>query len=351
MPTTAMAAPAGGAHLAPPAIPAGERVDPQALATLAGEVAHRQAAPNTRRAYAAAYRQLAAMLTLQLGRPPRREDLTAEAVRRYRDHLEQAGRDPTTIANRLSAFRQLAAAVRADPACRQVRAQRADPDQPRALDPADYERLLAMPDGRRRAGRRDRAVLLLLGDAGLRRAEAARLDVDDVYPARRQPDGRLRHAIAGGRANQTDWVVRVRHSKRGRTREVPLSRRTLEAIRAWVDVRPAARSPRLLVSLPRGRHHPAQPLSPAAVGDIVKRHAATAGLPTEQRTAHVLRHTFCTALAERDVALEVIAKLAGHADVRTAARYVKVSQDRCHTAIDRTFNPHPPLLASPAAEP
>jgi hypothetical protein len=33
-----------------------------------------------------------------------------------------------------------------------------------------------MPDGRRRAGRRDRAMLLV-GDAGLRRAEAARFEV------------------------------------------------------------------------------------------------------------------------------------------------------------------------------
>jgi hypothetical protein len=120
MPTTAIAtAPAGSAT------PPGERVDPQALATLAAEVAHRQAAPNTRRAYAAAYRQLAALLTLQPGRPPRRKDLTPEAVRRYSDHLEHLGRDPATIANRQSAVRQLTVAGGADPACRLVRAQRA----------------------------------------------------------------------------------------------------------------------------------------------------------------------------------------------------------------------------------
>jgi membrane protein len=72
------------------------------------------------------------------------------------------------------------------------------------------------------------------------------------------------------------------------------------------------------------------PLAPGAIGKIVARHAAAADLPPALRTPHVLRHTFCTAIAER-AGLDVAAELAGHADVRTSKRYVTVTARRTQT--------------------
>jgi len=69
-------------------------------------------------------------------------------------------------------------------------------------------------------------------------------------------------------------------------------------------------------------------ISAGAVGDIVAKHAAAAGVREDRRTAHALRHTFCTMLAERGVALEAISALAGHVDVRTTQIYVDVSDQR-----------------------
>ena len=57
-----------------------------------------------------------------------------------------------------------------------------------------------------------------------------------------------------------------------------------------------------------------EPLSGGAVGDIVAKHAAAAAVRDDRRTAHALRHTFCTMLAEPGVAMEVIRALAGHVD-------------------------------------
>ena len=48
----------------------------------------------------------------------------------------------------------------------------------------------------------------------------------------------------------------------------------------------------------------------------------------DRRTAHSLRHTFCTMLAERRVAMEVIRALAGHVDIRTTQIYVDVTDPR-----------------------
>jgi integrase len=62
-----------------------------------------------------------------------------------------------------------------------------------------------------------------------------------------------------------------------------------------------------------------------------------AGVPPDRRTAHALRHTFCTAVAARSN-LEIVSRLAGHADVRTSARYVDVTDARVSAAISDSFD-------------
>jgi site-specific recombinase XerD len=58
-----------------------------------------------------------------------------------------------------------------------------------------FARLLKMPDRRTRQGKRDLALLHLLGSAGLRRSEAAALVLGDVDERRRAADPRLRQVI------------------------------------------------------------------------------------------------------------------------------------------------------------
>jgi site-specific recombinase XerD len=106
-------------------------------------------------------------------------------VRTYRDHLERVGRSPATIAKHLSALRTLADALSADPAVRQVRAASVARGEPRALTLDEFERLLRMPDRRTRQGKRDLALLHLLGSAGLRRAEACALRIGAVDERKR----------------------------------------------------------------------------------------------------------------------------------------------------------------------
>jgi site-specific recombinase XerD len=144
----------------------GELLDPAGLVTRAAEVAARQRSPETRRTYAAVYRSSCAFL----GPDATAEDLTPEKVHSYRDRLERAGRAPATIAKHLSALRQLAQALDADPAIRTVRSQSVARGEPRALSGDEFARLLRMPNRRAREGKRDRALLHLLGSAGLRRA-------------------------------------------------------------------------------------------------------------------------------------------------------------------------------------
>ena len=108
----------------------GEVVSSDALAATAAEVAARQRSPETRRTYAAVYRTFCA---------------------------------------------GLAATVGAHADVRTVRSASVARGERRALSHDEFARLLRMPDRRTRQGKRDLALLHLLGSAGLRRSEAPSL--------------------------------------------------------------------------------------------------------------------------------------------------------------------------------
>jgi integrase/recombinase XerD len=310
--------------------------DEQALA-----IAGMAASPNTRRAYATAYRSFADFLRVRYGEASK-DTVTIASVAAWRDELSAQGLAPSSVAQRVSAVRRLAATLGADPLVQQVRCTHVQRGEPRALSDVELDRLLRQPDRRTTIGVRDRAILELLARAGLRRAELARLTLADIQERGRQPDARRRTAIAPGRALQTRLEVVVRASKRGRTRTVPVHADAHDALARWYASRPASASDALFVSMRHRRSAHPEAISASAVGDIVLKHAAGAGVREDRRTAHALRHTFCTMLAERDVALEVIRELAGHVDVRTTQIYVDVSDQRKSdgiAALERATHP------------
>jgi integrase/recombinase XerD len=308
---------------------------PDSLLQAGEAVARRASAPATRVTYASAYRAFAVFLTARLGRTSRPGDLTEAAVAEYRDTLEQAGRAGATVVKQLCALRRLAAALRdagADPSVDRVRANGDARRARRALTRAEFERLLAIPDRRTHRGRRDLAILLLLGASGLRRSEVCALRYEDLEPLGRHPSPDRCAAIA----ERSEWMAHVRQPERGRARAVDLSAATIDALRAWTQARPHCDSDHVFVSLARNR--PPAALAPRAINTLVAAYAAKAGLPENRCSPHVLRHTFCGLLADRGHGLEVIAELAGHADLRTAKGYVHVSVGRRAAAVHDTFS-------------
>ena len=270
------------------------------------------------------------------------QTFTVDAVAAWRNHLHAEGLAPSSVAQRVCAVRRLATATGADPLVAQVRCTQVQHERPKALSDHELSALLARPDLRTTIGARDRAILELLARAGLRRSELARLTLTDVQERGRQPDARRRAAIAQSRGEQTPLELVVRGSKRGRTRTIPLHAHAHDALRRWYAARPAAATDALFVSLRTRQSAMPEALSANAVGDVVAKHAATAEVREDRRTAHALRHTFCTMLAERDVALEVIRELAGHVDVRTTQIYVDVSDQRKNdgiAALERGWHP------------
>jgi site-specific recombinase XerD len=156
---------------------------------------------------------------------------------------------------------------------------------------------------------RDTALLELLYGSGLRVAEAAALDVDEVDL---------------GRGRVVVW------GKGGKQRTVPLSDPAVAALGRWLQDGRAAmvtgQTPAAAVFLnARGRR-----MTPRDARRIVDRRSAA---PTHP---HALRHSFATHLLDGGADLRIVQELLGHADVATTQRYTHVSKERLRTVFDAT---------------
>jgi integrase/recombinase XerD len=172
---------------------------------------------------------------------------------------------------------------------------------PKVLRKADVERLLTCE----RLDTRDRALLLLMLDAGLRLAEVSRLQRGDI--------------------NLDEECIKVQ-GKGGKERIVPIGDRLLDALEHWIYSE---------VGFPTDPLFPGYTevgLQPRAIGEAIYRIGREAGLK-QRLSPHMLRHTFATRLLRRGVNLRVIQELLGHANLATTQIYTHVVQDDLQMAI------------------
>ncbi|WP_019630622.1 tyrosine recombinase [Actinomadura atramentaria] len=197
----------------------------------------------------------------------------------------------------------------ADPA-REVRPPAPPRRLPKAIPPADVERLLACAQAAAESGGpadaarglRDRALLELLYGSGARISEAVGLDVDDL--------------------DLDEGFARIR-GKGGKTRIVPVgdyARRAAEAylVRARPGLARAGRGgPALFLNARGGR------LSRQGAWMVLRAAAERAGL--SDVSPHTLRHSFATHLLDGGADVRVVQELLGHASVTTTQVYTLVT--------------------------
>jgi site-specific recombinase XerD len=161
--------------------------------------------------------------------------------------------------------------------------------------------LIDAPDRQRWEGRRDRALLVLALQTGLRVSELIGLDCADVLLG------------AGGH---------VRCEGKGRKqRAVPLTAAAQKVLRTWLAER-AGRAADPLFPTRTGRR-----LSPDAIERLVGIHGAIAAkecpsLQAKNLHPHVLRHTCAMSLLQAGVDVAAIALWLGHADMRSTDAYI-----------------------------
>jgi len=183
---------------------------------------------------------------------------------------------------------------------------------PQLLSRAEIDRLLAAPDPRTPAGRRDRAMLELLYATGLRVSELCGLEVNDVHLETR---------------------MLVARGKGSKERLVPVGAPAAEALRAYLSTAREAllrgRRSRDLFVTPRGRR-----MSRQAFWKLLSRHALGAGI-ARRISPHQLRHSFATHLLEGGADLRAVQAMLGHADVATTQIYTHVERGQVRRLYER----------------
>lgn len=175
--------------------------------------------------------------------------------------------------------------------------------------------LVAAPDLTTWYGRRDRALLMLATQTGLRVSELTGLRIRDVS---------LGHGAH----------VRC-HGKGRKDRATPLRSDTVNVVSAWIDEQEDGDDAPLFPSNRGG------PLSRDAVERLVARHCRTAAnaCPTftdKNITPHSLRHTAAMALLQQGVGCTVIALWLGHESVETTQIYLHADLRIKERAMEQT---------------
>jgi integrase/recombinase XerD len=149
---------------------------------------------------------------------------------------------------------------------------------------------------------RDRLILSILADCGLRNSEVCTLDTTDIVRRDRQA------------------FLRV-HGKGARERLVPLPPALLRGLERYErHVRPAdARSKRLFVGLRRGRSGDYEPLTRSGLLQLVRSAAKRADIGKSVH-AHLLRHSFVTNALRGGMNPMMVAQIAGHSSLRMIER-------------------------------
>jgi integrase/recombinase XerD len=286
----------------------------------------RQASPHTVSAYKTSFSLLLRFARDRLGKAPSHillDELDAPLIASFLHHLEVERKNSVRTRNaRLAAihsfFHYIAVLVpdHADQVKRvlDIPHKRFDRRLVDFLSRAEFEALLAAPDRKTWIGRRDHTLLLVAIQSGLRASELAHLRIDQI--------------VSG-------TCAYIRCTGKGRKeRCTPLTRQTMDALRAWLKERGGDPEDAVFPSYRRGA------LSLDAVEKIVTRYTATAAktcpsLRYKRVTPHVLRHTAAMQLRYAGVDLSVIALWLGHESIDTTQIYLDADLASREAAVSR----------------
>ena len=225
---------------------------------------------------------------------------------------EQEGAASSTIRRRLAAlsslFKHLVrhGAVGRNPVADVARpAINREEGSTAAFSRTQARRLLDAPAADTLAGLRDRAILAVGLQVGLRRAEIAGLTVGDLHQNRGLDALRLTR-------------------KGGRRDALAINPQAAARIRAYLDKAGHGEDREGWLFRPlKGNakaYNPMARMDPDAIDRVLRKHAASIGLKTGY-SAHSMRATFITTALENGAQLEDVQKAAGHRDPSTTKLY------------------------------
>lgn len=295
-------------------------------------IAQMLASVNTVASYRDTFRMLLSFATRQLGKLPTDmlvTDIDADLVAKFLVFIEdERGNSVRTRNLRRTAIRSFFQYVSVcEPAllhhCQQILAIPPKRFERRIVDFLERDEcaaLAAAPDIATRFGRRDRAMLLVMMQTGVRVSELIGLTVADAV----LEPGVQAHIFCQGKGRKH--------------RTTPLRDDVKQALQQWLNECPGAPHRPLFVSSRGGA------FSRDGIERIVRKHAAVAAetcpsILGKRVSPHSLRHSAAMELLRNGCGCTIIALWLGHESVETTQRYLHADLQIKKEAMDRT-RPH-----------
>jgi site-specific recombinase XerD len=290
-------------------------------------IAQRRVSPHTIASYRDTFRLLLKFSQKEVGKSPSKlgiTDLSAALIGAFLDDIEKNRANSSRSRNlRLTAIRSFFryAALECPENSASIQRVLAIPPKRQSSRLVDFltrpeiDALLEVPDQKTWLGRRDRVLLLFAIQTGLRLSELIGLRQGDICLER---------------------GAHVRCEGKGRKQRcTPLTRTTVNALKAWVREEGKGETKILFPSVRGGR------LSHDSVQYLVSKYAKSAArscatLRKKRVTPHVLRHTTAMELLQAGVDRSVIALWLGHESVETTQIYLDANLALKEDALKKT---------------
>ena len=243
-------------------------------------------------------------------------------IREYLAKLYREKRKKTSIARKLATLRTFfkflcrEQVLEMNPA-RLVSSPRLEKKLPKVLSVDDVVRFIETPDTETVLGKRDRAILEMLYATGIRVAELAGINLDDI--------------------DFKNESIRVR-GKRRKERIVPFGSKAKEALQDYLGVRGD-----LLIEAPEDQREPmalfmnyqGTRITTRSVGRMIDKYVTECAM-AHDISPHSLRHSFATHLLSAGADLRSIQELLGHARLSTTQIYTQVSMEKLMEVYDKS---------------
>lgn len=165
---------------------------------------------------------------------------------------------------------------------------------PRILTQTEYQNLLQVCSN----NIRDKAIIMLLLQTGIRLAELTRLSLSDIH---------------------IPETINIAGSNSRKGRAIPLNSKACEALQAYFTARSASEYSSLFLN------KFGKPLGDRGVQKIILQYFRQAGIIGA--SVHSLRHTFAVQHIARGTSLKTVQKIMGHQDIRTTEEYIPLANE------------------------
>ncbi|SDM27812.1 tyrosine-type recombinase/integrase [Halarsenatibacter silvermanii] len=181
---------------------------------------------------------------------------------------------------------------------------------PDVLSEKEQQKILGVFNERYFSSQRNKMMIKLMLDAGLRLSEAINLPWQDV--------------------NLQTGEIKIKESKNEKGRIVWLNEETLEKLKSWRRRQNEKVKEEVdLVFTTKT----ANQLGPRNVRSMVYNYAEKAGTTEKDISPHTFRHTFATDLYRRTKNLRLVQKALGHADISTTQIYTHIVDEEMEEAM------------------